>query len=146
MSVHVFVKIKISYNRFDFCLYHFFVYNYLHSFSWYSRLLKFNVICNMQFNCFLLFRFLLSCSHTYHVCACMLGCFICVWLFVTLWTVVCQNSSVHGIFQARILEWVSMPSSRGYSQSRDWTCVSWVSGIASRLFTHWTTWEAPYLS
>ena len=32
--------------------------------------------------------------------------------------------SVHGIFQARILEWVAMPSSRGSSWPRDWTCVS----------------------
>ena len=38
-------------------------------------------------------------------------------------------SSVHGILQARILEWVAMPSSRGSSQPRDWTCVSYVSCI-----------------
>ena len=31
------------------------------------------------------------------------------------------GSSVHGILQARILEWVTMPSSRGSSQPRDWT-------------------------
>ena len=31
------------------------------------------------------------------------------------------GSSVHGIFQARILEWVAIPSSRGSSQLRDWT-------------------------
>ena len=29
------------------------------------------------------------------------------------------GSSVHGILQARILEWVAMPSSRGSSQPRD---------------------------
>ena len=144
MSVHVFVKIKISDHRFDFCLCHFFVYNYLNSFSWYSRLLKFSVICNVQFNFFLLFKFLVSCSHTCHVCACMLSCFICVWLFVTL-DCSLPGSSVHGIFQARILEWVAMSSSRGSSRPRDWTCVSWVSVIASGFFTHWTTWEAPYL-
>ena len=34
------------------------------------------------------------------------------------------GSSVHGILQARILEWVAMPSSRGSSQPRDWTQVS----------------------
>ena len=34
------------------------------------------------------------------------------------------GSSVHGIFQARSLEWVSISSSRGSSQSRDQTCVS----------------------
>ena len=31
------------------------------------------------------------------------------------------GSSVHGILQARILEWIAMPSSRGSSQPRDWT-------------------------
>ena len=42
------------------------------------------------------------------------------------------GSSVYGILQARILEWVAMPSSRGSSQSRDQT---WVSCIAGRFFT-----------
>ena len=37
------------------------------------------------------------------------------------------GSSVHGILQARILEWVAMPSSRGYSQPRDQTRVSCIS-------------------
>ena len=36
----------------------------------------------------------------------------------TLWTVA-HGSSAHGILQARILEWVTMPSSRGSSQPRD---------------------------
>ena len=35
-----------------------------------------------------------------------------------------SGSSVHGIVQARILEWVAMPSSRGSSQPRDRTCDS----------------------
>ena len=34
------------------------------------------------------------------------------------------GSSVHGILQARILEWVAMPSSRGSSRPRAWTCIS----------------------
>ena len=37
--------------------------------------------------------------------------------------------SIHGILQARILEWISMPSFRGSSQSRDQTCISYVSCI-----------------
>ena len=37
------------------------------------------------------------------------------------------GTSVHGIFQARILEWIAMPSSRGSSQPRDRTHVSYVS-------------------
>ena len=39
------------------------------------------------------------------------------------------DSSVQGIFQARILEWVARPFSRGSSQSGDWTTVSYVSCI-----------------
>ena len=41
------------------------------------------------------------------------------------------GSSVHGILQARILEWVAMPSYRGSSQPRDQTrvfCISWIAG------------------
>ena len=45
------------------------------------------------------------------------------------------GSSVHGIIQARILEWVAMPSSRGSSQPRDQTHVSWGSCTAGGLFT-----------
>ena len=44
-------------------------------------------------------------------------------------------SCVHGILQARILQWVAMPSSRGSSPPRDWTHVSCNSSIAGGLFT-----------
>ena len=44
------------------------------------------------------------------------------------------GSSVYGILQARILKWVSMPSSRGSFWPRDWTHISCSSGIAGRLF------------
>ena len=37
------------------------------------------------------------------------------------------GSSVHGILQARILEWVAMPSSRGSFQPRDPTCISCIT-------------------
>ena len=46
------------------------------------------------------------------------------------------GSSVHGILQARILEWVAMPSSRGSSLPRNWTCVSYVSCIGRRIRYH----------
>ena len=49
------------------------------------------------------------------------------------------NSSVHGILQARILEWVVIPSSRESSQPRGWTQVSHIAG---RFFTSWGTREA----
>ena len=50
------------------------------------------------------------------------------------------GSSVHGILQARVLEWVAMPSSRGSSQPRGWTQVSCIG--RSGFFTASTTWEA----
>ena len=40
--------------------------------------------------------------------------------------------SVHGFLQTRILEWLPIPFSRGSSQLRDYTQVSWIAG---RLFT-----------
>ena len=49
-----------------------------------------------------------------------------------------SGSSVHGIFQARILEWVAV-SSRGSSWPRDQNRVSW---IGRWLLYHWATWEA----
>ena len=42
------------------------------------------------------------------------------------------GSSVHGVLQARILEWVAIPFSKGSSQPRDGT---WVSCIAGGFFT-----------
>ena len=45
------------------------------------------------------------------------------------------GSSVHGLLQARILEWVAMPSSRGHSQPRNRTWVSCSSCITGRFFT-----------
>ena len=77
------------------------------------------------------------------------------------------GSSVDGILQARILEWVAMPSFRGSSPLRDRTCVSWVSctgrlvlyqqhhlgsptlsradWISSILIHHHTSWQVFYL-
>ena len=49
-----------------------------------------------------------------------------------------MDYTVHGILQARILEWVAFSFSRGSSQPRDWTQVS---SIAGRFFTHWATKE-----
>ena len=76
------------------------------------------------------------------VCVC-----VCVCVLVTqLCPALCHptdcsppGSSVHGILQARILEWVASPSSMGSSQSRDQTQVSCIAG---RFFTIWATREA----
>ena len=52
------------------------------------------------------------------------------------------GSSVHGIFQAIILEWVAISYSRGSSQPRDWTYVSSISCLSRRILYHCATWEA----
>ena len=51
------------------------------------------------------------------------------------------GSSVHGILQARILEWVAIPFSGGSFQPRDWAQVSC---IAERFFTIWNNREYIY--
>ena len=67
-----------------------------------------------------------------------------VWLFCNPMDCSLPGSSVHGIFQARILEWDAISFSRGSSQPRVWTRVSHIAG---RCFNLWTTREAlPYLS
>ena len=74
----------------------------------------------------------------FHVCVCLLVDQLCLTLCDPM---ECSSpgSSVHGIFQAIILEWVSMPSSTGFSQPGDWTQVSHIAG---RFFTIWITREA----
>ena len=46
------------------------------------------------------------------------------------------GSSVCGISQARILEWVAISSCKGSSRPRDWTCVSNVSCIGRQVLYH----------
>ena len=55
----------------------------------------------------------------------------------TLWDP--RDYTVHGILQARILEWAAFPFSRRSSQPRDWAQVSCIAG---RLFTNWVIREA----
>ena len=72
---------------------------------------------------------------------CVLFC-VCAQSCLTLWDPMdCSpsGSSAHGILHARILEWAATPSSRGLSQLRDRTHVSY---IVSRFFTVWATREA----
>ena len=57
---------------------------------------------------------------------------------LTPWTVVHQAPLSMGIPQARTLEWVAMPSSKGSSHPRHWTQVSHIAG---RFFTIWATRE-----
>ena len=67
----------------------------------------------------------------------------------TLWDPVDSSrpgSSVHGIFQARILEWVAISSSKGSFWPRDWTIVSCVSCIGRQILYYWATREDPQVN
>ena len=52
------------------------------------------------------------------------------------------GSSVHGVVQARTLEWVAISSSRGSSRPRDRTCVFCASFTGKQILYHWATGEA----
>ena len=79
------------------------------------------------------------CKLTLSVCVCVCVC-VCARVHVSCSVVAFCNpmdcslpgSSVHGILQAIILEWVANSFSRGYSQPRDQTKVSCIAG---RFFT-----------
>ena len=72
------------------------------------------------------------------VCACAQLC-PTLWDPTTDWSP--PGSSVHGILQARTLQWAAISSSRGSPQPRDW---SQVSGNAGIFFTVWATREAQW--
>ena len=76
------------------------------------------------------------------VCVCVC---VCVQLCSTLWDPIdCSppGSSVHGISQARILEWVATSCFRGSSWPKDRTRVSCVSCISRWILSHCVTWKA----
>ena len=54
-----------------------------------------------------------------------------------------SDSSVHGILQGRMLEWVAMPSSRGFSWLRDRTHISYISCIGRQVLYHEHHMESP---
>ena len=66
-------------------------------------------------------------SDIWQICYAVLSHFSHVWLYTTLWKCSLPGSSVHGILQARILEWVAVLSFRGPSRPMDCTCVAYVS-------------------
>ena len=75
-----------------------------------------------------------------YVCVCVCVCVSCS-VVLTLCDLMVwgqPDSSVHGIFQARILEWIAILFSKGSFQARYQTRVSWTAG---RLFTVWATRE-----
>ena len=53
-----------------------------------------------------------------------------------------QGSSVHGIFQARILGWAAICYCKESFQPKNQTRVSCISPIVRQILYHWVTWEA----
>ena len=104
-------------------------------------------------------RSLLKLSHfvtlLISLCICVLPFHLCVCVCVCARAHVCAcysvvsdcdpmdcsppGSSIHGILQAKILEWVAISYSRESSRWRDWT---WISHREGRLFSVWATREA----
>ena len=66
-----------------------------------------------------------------------------VWLFCNPMDCSLPGCSVHGILQARILEWVAISLSRGSSQPTDWTPASCVSCIGRQIVFHWSYLGSP---
>ena len=77
-------------------------------------------------------------------CCAVLNHFSHVRLFVTPWPVACQPPLSMEFFQARILEWVTIPSSRGSSRPRNRTHISYVSCIGRRVLYHYCYLRSPY--
>jgi len=80
-----------------------------------------------------------ACRHARALQSCLTLCnprlFATTRLFATPDSLQPPGSSVHGILQARVLEWVAMPSSEGSSWRRDQTRVSCSSYTAGNFFT-----------
>ena len=84
--------------------------------------------------CYILYRILYTYDIEHSMCvSCSVSPTLCNSMDCSL-----PGSSVHGILQARILEWIAMPSSRGSTPLKDWTQVSC---IADSFFTTTASWE-----
>ena len=90
-------------------------------------------------NYYIKITILLHLCEEIHACAQSL---CCIQLFPTPQTVACQASLSSGIFQARILEWVAVSYSRGFSWPQGQTCVFCISCTGSQTLYHRVTWEA----
>jgi len=88
-------------------------------------------------------------THLYilHACVCVHACCVHSQSYLTLCDPVdCSppGSSVHGISQVRILEWVAISCSRRSSQPKNWTWVSCPSCIGGRILHHLRYLGRPY--
>ena len=84
---------------------------------------------------FILFYFFLKTTATWLICSSL----VTKLRPIFLWPHEMPGSSVHGISQVRILEWVAISFLRGSSQPRDRTSISW---IGRQILYHWATKEA----
>ena len=76
---------------------------------------------------------------------CLLYVCVSAQLYIAIWDPMdwgLPSSSVHGVLQARILEWVAITYSRGSSRPRDQIHVSCISCTGRWIIYHWATWEA----
>ena len=114
-----------------------------------TRSLKFTELRLLQSSfCFLSHIVSFSSIHQISLCLTLLETCMCAKSFQAC-LILCNLvdcgppvSSVHGILQARILEWGAVPSSRGSLQPRDQTYLSYVSFISRQFFTTSTSGKA----
>ena len=127
----------------DFFFFFFYFKNFyfILEYNWFPMLLVSSVYNNDSIVCVCVRAHIYSFLFLYHfltsdiICAQSLSCvLLCDHMDCSP-----PGSSVHGILQARILEWVAMPSSRGSSQPGDRTQFSCIAG---GFFTVWATREA----
>ena len=86
-----------------------FVFLYLAYFTCCNGLQVYSCCCKRRDSCFFFFKWLSNVLLCVYVCI-PTQLLSCVLLFVTPWSIAGQSSSVHGISQARILEWVAISS------------------------------------
>ena len=93
-------------------------------------------------------EFQLGRKHRWHHCLCCCAAMCCAEPLQSC-PALCDltdcsppGSSLHGILQANILEWVTIPSSRGSSWPSGWIGISCVSCIDRRILYCCATWEA----
>ena len=75
-------------------------------------------------------------THPGNPAVCLVSASYYVWLFYDPKDCSLPGSSVHGIFQARIVEWVAISFSRGYSHPRDQNHISWTGRQFSLPLSH----------
>ena len=135
-----------------------YIYTYVFSYI-YMYVLSYIHVCSVIYMCVLLHT--CACSVTC-TCVCSVTCMcaqlhihVCAQLHIHVCARVlscvrlcnpmdCSPSgfSIHGIFQARILEQAAISSSRGSSRPRDQTCDTFISCIGKQILYHHATWEA----